>query len=155
MTSPDVEPIVFRARVIGVPQPQGSSRGFPITRKDGTVGVSITSSNEKNKPWRTNMAWTFIEACGTRPRPLFDGPVAITMTAIMPRLKSLPKTDKGKVRWPVGRMDLDKLQRSVGDSLGTDARVIADDGLICVWNAMKRFADIDESPGIEIEVKAL
>ena len=132
----------FNCRVIGIPQPQGSSRGFNVGGR-----VVITSDNPKNKSWRDTMSNSFVEASKSLTRPIFSTPVFIVAEFIMPRTKSLPKKNKPHTVKP----DLDKLLRSLGDSL-SDSRIINDDSIIVRWHASKRYAAIDECPGLKVQV---
>lgn len=142
----------FTTRACGVPAPQGSAKGFVVKGKNGKMRAVITSDSATLRPWRSTMACAFLDAAEGKTLPLFTGPVAIVAEFILPRLKTMPKR---AYKWPTGRMDLDKLCRGAGDALSVDARIIADDGLIVQWNARKRYAEEDESPGVVVTVRAV
>jgi Holliday junction resolvase RusA-like endonuclease len=142
---------IFTARVIGEPKTQGSTRAF--MPKGGRFPV-VTHDSKKLMPWRNAMASTFVQATSGISRPIFSGPVEVEVDVILPRLKTMPKTVKGAKRWPTGKSDLDKHQRAVGDAL-KDATILCDDGQICAWKSLKRYAEIGEPPGVLVSVKAI
>lgn len=144
----------FTCRVIGIPKPQGSTRAFVVKSKGtGKPRAVITRDSAGQRPWRDTMAFAFVEELARMevdgaPRPLFTAAVAVEMTFILPRPKSLGKGTKPHIVKP----DYDKLLRAVGDSL-TESCVIADDCLIVSGSWLKRYAEIGESPGLLVIVR--
>lgn len=78
------------------------------------------------------------------PPELWDGPVRIDLTFGLPKPKSAPKSRRV---WPDKRPDLDKLIRSVLDSL--THIVFQDDSQIVEINASKDYGP----PGVAIEIR--
>lgn len=95
------------------PEPQGSSRGFPIQRQNGEIGVSITSDNPKLKPFRHAIAQTAMLAVDTRPFARKHIPVRLAIDCYFQKPASVPK----KRLFPVVKPDADKLARSIFDAL--------------------------------------
>lgn len=160
------KPQVLTLFVPGKPEPQGSAKGFPIKRKSGKVGVTITSDNPKLKGFRAIVQQHVKEAAvnmaggAFTETPIFTGvPLRVQARFVMPRPSSAPKTAKGKaLGYHCTKPDLDKLQRAVGDALsgcGGGYAVIAEDSQIACWNAEKRYAAIGEEAGTWLEVRAL
>lgn len=128
--------------VPGIPQPQGSKRGFVSANGK----VSLVEASAGVKPWRSDVKVFAAEAM--RDRTLLTGPVYLHCDFIMKRPLSTPKT---KPTPPATKKpDLDKLLRAIGDALkGT---VYAEDSLIVeIWGS-KRIAEEGEQPGVEINV---
>jgi crossover junction endodeoxyribonuclease RusA len=134
--------------VYGVPQPQGSLRAM---RAGGTGRAIIVSGGSKEgrvhwTAWRTAIDVAAREEAATR-TPL-DEPVCVTIGFWLPRPKSTPK----RVLYPAKKPDLDRLSRSVLDSLtGT---IIRDDALVVDLRVRKRFA-VEGPPRAEITVHSL
>ena len=97
--------------VYGVPQPQGSARAF---MPKGFQRPVITGDNEKNKPWRQEIAGTALAAMAEEKLILIARPAAVyfAVAFYFDRPKST-KRDALKTTKP----DLDKLVRSCLDSL--------------------------------------
>lgn len=145
----------FTCFVPGKPETQGSTRAFVVGKR-----AVVTSDNKRLKPWRQAMHCAFyklrdevydVPPLGTG--TLFTGPVCVVAWFVFPRLASHPKTAKGK-QPGLPPLDLDKLQRAVGDAL-TTAGVVSDDRIIGQWVALKRYGDIGEPCGVHVEVTAL
>jgi len=96
--------------VLGIAAPKGSAKGFPIRRKDGTVGVVVTSDNRNVKGWETMVRSAAQQQCGG---VFFEGPVQIAIVFWLPRPASLPR----RVTHHLKKPDLDKLGRAVKDAL--------------------------------------
>jgi Holliday junction resolvase RusA-like endonuclease len=163
MASPDV--IIFMVR--GLPVPQGSSRGFFVKGR-----VVITSSNKNLKTWRQLVSDV---AQKYAPSPLWDGPLMVKLafnipprrTAVKPPCvcSHLPSRHKLKDRfryhcrdcncvsyreskqWPTTKPDLDKLIRSILDSMTNI--IFRDDNQVVEIIATKEYGD----PGVSIEVR--
>lgn len=125
--------------VPGKPAPQGSKRHIGN-------GVLLESSPHVG-PWRERVAIAAHNAMNGR--PIYSGQVEVWLDFILPRPKSTPKT-----RTPpaIKRPDIDKLARAILDAItGT---ILADDAQVTYLSATKRLAEIDETPGVRIEVNA-
>lgn len=125
--------------VSGVPTPQGSARAFVVNGKP-----VITSSNRSLAAWRR-----LVSDAAQNHAHMIEGPVKLNVSFILPRPKSLPK----KVQWNIKRPDLDKLIRSVGDSL--TGIMWKDDSQVVTINATKSYAANAESTGVLIEIASL
>ncbi len=130
--------------VPGIPQPQGSKRGFVSANGK----VSLVESAAGVKPWRSDVKVFAAEAMLSS--LLLTGPVFLHCDFIMKRPVSTPKT---KPTPPATKKpDLDKLLRAIGDALkGT---VYAEDSLIIEMVGTKRIAEEGEQPGVHINVGA-
>lgn len=120
--------------VYGVPIPKGSMRAFVIPGKNGARPRAIvTSSNAKVRPWQESVVDAAREALNGRAR--LEEPVALVAHFFLPRPVSAPR----RVMHPAKKPDLDKLVRSIKDSL-TRAGVYRDDNQVVVILARKEFA---------------
>jgi len=122
--------------VFGLPAPQGSKRCF----NNRVVDANPT----KLKLWRKTVTEATIEVLENSQWAVFDDPVEVTMKFYLPRGKTV------KRELPTVPPDIDKLARSVLDSL-TDANAWRDDSQVCKLVAFKVYAD-DREPGVYIEV---
>lgn len=125
--------------VPGKPAPQGSKRHVGN-------GILLESSPHVG-PWRERVAIAAHNAMNGR--PIYSGQVEVWLDFILPRPKSTPKA-----RTPpaIKRPDIDKLARAILDAItGT---ILADDAQVTYLSATKRLAEIDETPGVRIEVNA-
>ena len=112
------------------PEPQGSSKGFPIKRANGKIGVVITSANSKLKPFRHTVAQTAILAArehGTLPLAPKGDAVRLSLHFYLDRPASCAKR-----MFPVVKPDADKLCRAVLDAVtgilfADDSQVVAVD----------------------------
>ena len=136
-----------RFDVFGTPVPQGSKRGF-VTPKGKVV---VVEQGKGHKSWRQEVANQAMES--RTPEILaegpWDGPVEVYLTFWLPKPKSAPK---GWTLWQFKRPDLDKLTRSVLDSL--TGAIYKDDGQVSALTARKWFA-IDRQPGLTVVVRRL
>ena len=130
--------------VPGIPQPQGSKRGFVSANGK----VSMVESAAGVKPWRSDVKVFAAEAMTGH--PLLTGPVYLHCDFVMKRPASTPKTRPTPPA--TKKPDLDKLLRAIGDALkGT---VYAEDSLIVNLSGTKRIAETGEQPGVNINVGA-
>lgn len=129
-------------QVFGLPQTKGSSRGFPVKRKNGRIGVVITNDNDKNKPWAATVSG---EAQRHRPSTPFTGPVRLMLAFGVQKPKSYPKT---KELPATKKPDLDKMIRSVKDALR--GVLYRDDSQVVELRATKAYSD---TPGVLIELE--
>lgn len=128
--------------VPGLPQPQGSKRGFVTP----SGKVSMVESAAGVKPWRSDVKVFAAEAMIGR--PLMSGPVFLHCDFVMKRPVSTPKTRPTPPA--IKKPDLDKLLRAIGDALkGT---VYAEDSMIVEMVGTKRIAEEGEQPGVQIGV---
>lgn len=132
---PDIE---FEA--FGLPKPQGSKKAFKT--KTGRI-VLVEAAGKPHKVWREVVA----DAARTvAPMELITGPVRVEVELFLPRAKS--NTDP----FPIYRNDLDKLVRSVLDSM--TGVIFKDDGQVVELIGSKRFSD-DRADGARVCVRAL
>lgn len=119
-------------RVLGVPVPQGSKKGYVV----GGRVVLVESSEKQLKPWREAVAHAAKDAHGDSPP--YDGALWLEAMFVMPRPKS---ARKGAI-WHTTKPDSSKLLRALEDSL-TIAGVIRDDARFADTRTWKRLADVD------------
>jgi crossover junction endodeoxyribonuclease RusA len=120
----------------GRPAPQGSKRHVGN-------GVLVESSKAL-APWRTLVAWS--AAQHWREAPLL-GAVWVQLQFVMPRPLSTPK----KATPPaIKKPDADKLTRAIFDALS--GVCWKDDSQIVDLHASKRLAELDELPGVQIDI---
>lgn len=130
--------------VPGIPQPQGSKRGFV----SASGKVSMVESATGVHPWRADVKVFAAEAM--RGYELFTGPVRMRCDFVLKRPVSTPK--RPPTPPATKKPDLDKLLRAIGDALkGT---VYAEDSLITEIIGTKRIAEEGEQPGVTIKVSA-
>lgn len=141
------EPIVLR--VVGVPQTQGNKSAFVVQKKGEKPRAVVRegrseAAHKRHKDWRQAVAdaaraWQIEHGSG-----LLVGPLVVRSAFLLPRPASAPKTRR---TWPVVRPDVEKLQRSVLDSLkGT---IIVDDAKVVLSIESKDYGD---PPGVEIRI---
>jgi Holliday junction resolvase RusA-like endonuclease len=127
--------------VLGTPVTQGSTKAF-------VVGKRAIVTHDKRKPlmdWRGDIAHAAANAsCGQFAAR--GVPVTVVATFRLQRPKSAPK----RVTSPTTKPDLDKLSRSLLDAL--TGVLWADDSQVELLHVTKRFAAIEEAPGVWIRV---
>lgn len=123
--------------VPGRPAPQGSKRH--VGR-----GIMVESSKALG-PWRERVAI----AAHNASRDMFPKgeAVGVYIMFVMPRPSGTPKRSTPPA---VKRPDIDKLSRAVLDAI-TDV-LIQDDSAVVTLYAVKRLAEIDETPGAHIQI---
>lgn len=123
--------------VAGRPAPQGSKRHIG--------GGRLVESSTALAPWRTTVAWHAAQVWRAAP---LDGPLQVRAEFVLPRPKSLPK------RLPTPphtkKPDVDKLIRAVMDAL--TGVVWRDDSQVIDLHPTKRYAELDEQPGVHLRV---
>lgn len=127
--------------VPGTPAPQGSKRH--VGR-----GILIESSKAVG-PWRERVA---LAAHAERPAaialPLIGHALSVRLGFVMPRPASAPKR---RTPAAIKRPDVDKLARAVLDAL--TGIWFTDDSAITDLRAIKRLAELGETPGVSIELE--
>jgi crossover junction endodeoxyribonuclease RusA len=121
--------------------------GEPASQGSHSVihGRIVQVNSAKHKRWRNAVAFAALDLVGTD-WELIDEPVELSVIFYLPRPKTATRD------FPAVMPDLDKLIRSVGDSLtGT---IIRDDSRIIAIHAQKRYAD-DRGPGAVIRLNTL
>ena len=129
----------MKIRVYGDPKPQGSK-----TAKVVNGHVVMWESSKKLPEWRESVHMACKIASMEYDTPIL-GPVELRVTFHMPRGKSVTR------KYPNTMPDLDKLIRSIGDSLESSG-VLSNDGQIVTTIAHKVYADSPAENGVEIEV---
>lgn len=117
--------------VEGIPVPQGSKTVFNGRAVD---------ANKNLKPWRKAVTEHAKWVMGTD--DLLEGPLVLSCAFMMPRPKSAPKSRV----FPSVKPDLDKLIRSIGDSLS--GVVFGDDAQVTRHDPVKVY--VTENPGVHI-----
>lgn len=121
--------------------------GEPASQGSHSVinGRIVQVNSGKHKRWRNAVAFAALDLVGPD-WELLEDPVELSVIFYLPRPKTATR------EFPAVMPDLDKLIRSVGDSLtGT---VIRDDSRIIAIYAQKLYAD-DRGPGAIVRVKTL
>lgn len=140
-------PLIFF--VAGIPKPAGSKRGFYIAKLKRVI---ITDANPNSKDWKTDVKH---EGQANYSGPLWDCPIRLHLTFVMPRPQGHYRTGKNKhllrdsaPLFPVSKPDVLKLSRGVEDAL---TKIIwVDDSQIVVETLRKIYGD---RTGVEIEIK--
>lgn len=122
--------------------------GDPASQGSHSVinGRIVQVNSGKHRKWRNAVVFAALDLIGEDWTPI-DEPVALSVVFYLPRPKSATRS------FPSVTPDLDKLIRSVGDSL-TDSGILRDDSRIVRIIAEKRYAD-DRGPGAVIGVNTL
>lgn len=127
----------------GKAQPAGSKRGFPVKRKNGTIGVAISDANPKSKSWQHAVRAAATEAYQG---PLLEG--ALSISVIFYRVRPKGHYGSGKKStelkasapaYPTTKPDATKLLRGLEDSLS--GQVWRDDAQIVNQSVMKAFGE--------------
>lgn len=131
-------------KAIGIAQPKGSARAFV---PKGWTRAVVTSANPKNKNWQQIVSDAAQREIEKRPGfQLFDGPVRLELTFVLPAPKSLKDKRPPHTKKP----DLDKLVRSVKDALSGVAW--RDDAQVTDLVARKDYAAGNEPPCVYVDV---
>ncbi len=129
--------VSIKFKVIGKPQPQGSTRAFIPKGWDRAI---ITSANKNLKPWRKEVYDAAKLAMNGK--ELETGPIMVQINFFFAR----PKSTKLSVFYKITKPDIDKLARGVLDSLtGT---CFKDDSQVVFLQADKNFSDNKEEGAI-------
>lgn len=132
--------MIFETIVYGKPLPKGSLRH---------VGNGRLIEQTKVKTWMGEIRRQILQEYSGDP-PLFEGPVTACLGFRFPR----PAAAKNRL-YPHMRSagDLDKLVRAVLDSL--QPIVLADDSLVVVLTANKKYETPEEPAGVKITIQDL
>lgn len=145
MTEPATAADPITLTVHGTPQPQGSKTAYVRGgRAILTEGKGPGRAN--HAAWRQAIATAARDWQAINERPLLDGPLAVSITFLMPRPPSIPR----KRQHPDRKPDIDKLVRSVFDAIS--GLVIVDDARVVHLTASKVYA-VDGPPGCVIEIR--
>lgn len=118
--------------VVGVPAPQGSKSAFVRGGRAVVVDGTSKIGRQKHLAWRDLVTFQALEVARTHAQ--FTGPIGVTIKFFMP----IPASDAHRTHhWT--KPDLDKLVRSVFDSL-TASALIRDDSQVCTLGAVKSYA---------------
>ena len=128
--------------VEGDPAPQGSKRHVGNGR--------MVESCKRLPSWRRAVAAE--SRAGMGDREPFEGAVEIHLAFVMPRPVSTPK--RAPTPPAVKRPDIDKTARACLDAIVTGGALV-DDSQVVNLRATKRIAEIDERPGVVIEITDL
>jgi Holliday junction resolvase RusA-like endonuclease len=128
--------------VFGVPIPKGSTKAF---FRPGMKYPIVTADNLRTKPWANTV--TLIAQQHAPAGGPWQGPVDLTVWFTLPRPKSLPKKVVDHVKKP----DLDKLLRTIKDSL--KGVIYADDAQVVHVNARKTYENHLSVPGVRIRLE--
>jgi crossover junction endodeoxyribonuclease RusA len=121
--------------------------GEPASQGSHSVinGRIVQVNSAKHKRWRNAVAFAAMDLVGPD-WELLDEPIKLSVIFYLPRPKTATR------EWPAVMPDLDKLIRSVGDSLtGT---IIRDDSRIVIIQAQKIYAD-ERGSGALIRVSSV
>lgn len=129
--------------VLGLPQPAGSKRAFPIWRKDGRLGVSVVDTNKKVHAWKNAVA---IECRKAYDGPLLTGPISLRMVFYSPRPKWHFGTGKNSSKlkdsapaYPTVKPDVLKMGRAGED--GCTAIAYCDDAQVVDLHVRKFYGE--------------
>lgn len=126
--------------VSGKPGTKGSTRAFPRVKKDGTIGVVVTSDNRKLGVWTDAVAWAARAAMRRERCAMTVEPVSVALVFYVRQ----PQRPRHHL-FPVAKPDLDKLSRAVLDAL--TGVVYHDDAQVVSMTASKHYAS--EPPVVE------
>lgn len=150
----------LRIRANGTPVPQGSKKAWADPKAPNGVRM-VEDQGERHASWRREVTAAAVEAlwkAGVN-EPTGD-PLTVLLTFKVVRGVGMYGTGRNACvlklaapPYPKQKPDLDKLVRSVFDSL-TDARVWIDDSQVVAFTARKRFIDRfgEEPPGVAITI---
>ena len=142
------DPQTVRLEIYGTPRPQGSKTAFVRGGHAVVTEGGSKSGREGHQAWRQAVATAARDWQLAHDRPLLDGPLFLRVDFRLQRPKSIPKSRA----FPAVKPDLDKLIRSVLDSLS--GVVIADDARVVCVEAAKVYAG-ERAPGASILIREM
>ena len=129
--------------VPGLPATAGSKKGFPIRRKNGSMGVVITADCKRSAPWMSTVA---LEAAKHVSKPL-QCPVSLRCEFVLPRPKGHFGSGKNTgvlkssaPRFPTKKPDLTKLVRCAEDALR--GIIWVDDSQVVLQTNVKAYGEV-------------
>lgn len=136
----------------GVPQPQGSTKGYVKRRADGTAYAAITSDNVKLKPWRESVAWSALEATKAAGVAVWStGPVTVEARFLLRAPKAIQRRmDRRIPQAHLTKPDLDKLARGLLDAL--TGVLFEDDSQVVALRVTKEYASLGVRLGVSMRV---
>ena len=132
-------------RVSGVPHPQGSKSAF-VRGNRAIITEGKGPGRQKHADWRAAVATAARDWQDAHQLPLLDEPLGVVIEFALPKPRSKPRWK----RWPDVKPDVDKLIRSVLDSLS--GVIIADDSRVVTVTASKVYGD---PPGCRVTIVPL
>lgn len=118
--------------VSGKPGTKGSTRAFPRVKKNGAIGVVVTSDNRTLGVWTDAVAWAARAAMRRERCAMTVGPVSVALVFYV------RQPQRPRHLLPVAKPDLDKLSRAVLDAL--TGVVYHDDAQVVSMTASKYYA---------------
>lgn len=144
---------MIRFKVAGKPATAGSKRGYPIKRKDGSVGVAMAPDNKRSKAWMAMVHGAASDA--VEGLEMIRGPVHLILKFHFLRPKSHYRTGKQAERLKdsapdhhTKKPDLTKLVRCVEDAI--KGVVWADDSQVVRQSVEKVYSSHWE--GVEVMI---
>lgn len=126
------EPRRVSFRVLGVPQPKGSARGFVVMKAGSKPRAIVTSDNKNLRSWADSIRYAAQDAAVE----FFDGAVQLQIEFMFTR----PKSSNPKKRpFMTTRPDCSKLVRGAEDAL--NGILWKDDAQVVAIVATKRYVD--------------
>jgi Holliday junction resolvase RusA-like endonuclease len=145
--------LAIQFRVVGMPRPGGSKKGF-FNKALGRV--MIVDDCKGNKTWRQDVKAAVL-ALPDRPTALLDGCLMLDVTFYLPRPqghygsgRNAAQVKDGAPPFPNVKPDLTKLVRSTEDAL--TGILWVDDARITDQAPRKRYCEPGQPPGAEISV---
>ena len=140
-------------RVSGLPTAKGNLRAFPIRRRDGRLGVSMSESR-RVADWVASVRAAAAAAYGDQP-PKSEAVICL-FRFYFPRPKSHYRGKKAAPdrlrpdapKYMTTKPDIDKLARAVCDAL--KGVVFTDDAVIVGILALKLYCSYDQGPGVAV-----
>lgn len=132
---------LIRFFVLGEPVTEGSTK---YMGKRGGRPIILHDKHSELAAWRQKVAQVAVLYARQAGWELpLDEPVAIRVAFTL----APPK----RPRWSEAatKLDLDKLQRAIGDALGAKGSVLREDSRICEWHAVKQYGD---NPGVQVTI---
>jgi crossover junction endodeoxyribonuclease RusA len=124
--------MILDITVLGEPKPQGSKRGF--LTKHGKIAL-VEQAGQPLKDWRNTVTLQAAFAAQNQHWERTLKPVSITLEF------RLRRPNKPRYPLPATRPDLDKLVRSVLDSITASHNIWNDDSQVCELKATKTYND--------------
>lgn len=134
---------MIRFTIWGVPIAQAR----PRKGRNRKTGEEHWYTPDRTTKWKEAVA---IQAASSRPRKPLAGPLSVSLTFYMPRLKKTPVSAVYHVEKP----DRDNLDKAVLDAL-TKAGFWGDDCQIADGRIVKRYVELDGECRVEVEIREL